>query len=92
MAAKVTGVQDSGNNGFIVAVIDGYIMKWRLPDQAVNGMFLRSRIIAAPVGGQRDRLPGDGRDNGLAVGGKLAANAIGVRQQNRPADLEDFVA
>ena len=68
------------------------MLELRAPHQAVNGVLLRAGIVAAPICGQRDGLARDGCGDRLAVGRKLAANAVGEGQQNRSANLEDLIA
>src|SRR6266568_4335603 len=83
VAGKVAGMDDPGDFLSAGDVFDGDVVGFRLEDQAVHCVALRGRQRADVVGGKREgvALPLGGQR--LAVGGELAANAVGVGYQER---------
>ena len=86
MTSEVAGVDDAGDFLSAGDILHADIVGLGLEDQAVHGVTLGARHLADVVGRQRDgvALP-LGRER-LAVRRQLAANSIGVGNQERRAE------
>ena len=85
VAAEVAGMNHAGD---LLAAGDGLfrdVVGLGLEDEAVHGVALGAGQLADVVGGQRDGVALPLGGEGLAVGGELAANAVGIGNEERRA-------
>ena len=92
VAAKVAGVNDAGDLLAAGDVLHVYVVGLGLEDEPVHGVALGAGQFADVVGRQGDGVALPLGGEGLAVGGELAANAVGIGNQEGRAEAVAEIA
>ncbi len=92
VAAEVAGMDDAGDLLAAGDVFYGDVVGFGLEDEPVHGVALGAGKFADIVGGQSDGVALPLGGEGLAVGGELAANAVGIGNEEGRAEAVAEIA
>jgi hypothetical protein len=92
VSVKVAAMDDTGDTAAVCRLLHLQVFDLGLQDQAVHGVALCLRLGADVVGGQGDGVALPFGGEGFAVCGELAADAVGIGEQESRAQAVAEIA